>query len=508
MATESICAPGWRALGHSPDGPVRSLLEGVGARPALARVLVVDDEPGFRSGLQALLESEGYQVATAGNAFRGLELLGEFRPQVVLTDLRMPGLDGLAFMEKVNAASPATRVVVMTAYGSVDVAVEAIKRGADDFLEKPFDVEVLSRTLRSSMERASLLEEAGAGPRPDGGTAVGLGVVGDHASMRAVLHRAEQVARSRTTVLLTGESGTGKGLLAETIHRLSGRAKAPFVAVSCAALSESLLESELFGHERGAFTGAISRHEGRFKRADGGTLFLDEIGSCPLSTQVKLLGFLQTRRFERVGGRETLAVDVRLLAATNRDLREEVAAGRFREDLYYRLNVVPIHLPPLRLRRSDVPALAATFLARFAAENERRIDGFSRRVLERLLAYDWPGNVRELEHAVEHAAVMARGRLVMPHDLPDWVEPAPHDPLEVTIPGSTLAEIERAAILKSMLAAGGRATEAAAMLGISKSKLYYRLRDYGRGDSAGDGRVVSRSTRVHRGAGGEQRGVR
>jgi DNA-binding NtrC family response regulator len=474
----------------------------------VARVLVVDDEPGFCSGLQALLESAGYQVATAGNAFRGLELLGEFRPQVVLTDLCMPGLDGLAFMEKVNATSPATQVVVMTGYGSVAVAVEAMRRGADDFLEKPFDLEVLGRTLRNAMERASLLEEAEDGPQADGSAAACHGVVGAHPAMRAVLRRAGQVAPSRATVLLTGESGTGKGLLAETIHRLSGRAKAPFVAVSCAALSESLLESELFGHERGAFTGAVSRHEGRFKRADGGTLFLDEIGSCPLATQVKLLGFLQTRRFERVGGCETLSVDVRLLAATNRDLREEVAAGRFREDLYYRLNVFCIQLPSLRLRRSDIPALASSFLTRFAAENERRINGFSRRALERLLAYDWPGNVRELEHAVEHAVVMARGRLVMPHDLPDWVDPAPHDPLEVTIPGSTLAEIERAAILGSMLAAGGKAAEAAAMLGISKSKLYYRLRDYGRGASAGDGRVVSRSTRLHRGAGGEQRGGR
>jgi DNA-binding NtrC family response regulator len=485
MATEAIRIHGNRALGESSRAPSRSQPEAVGARSATGRVLVVDDDPGTCCTLQALLESEGYRVATAGNAFRGLERLDAFRPQVVLTELRLPGLDGLAFMEKVNAASPATQVVLMTGHGSVAVAVEAMKRGADDFLEKPFDLEVLGRTLRNAMERASLLEEAGAGAGADG-AAARLGMVGDHPSMGAVLHRAEQVARSRTTVLLTGESGTGKGLLAETIHRLSGRAKAPFVEVSCAALSESLLESELFGHERGAFTGAIARHEGRFKRADGGTLFLDEIGACPLATQVKLLGFLQTRRFERVGGRETLTVDVRLIAATNRDLREEVAAGRFREDLYYRLNVVPIHLPPLRLRRSDVPALAAIFLARFAAENERRIDGFSRRALERLLAYDWPGNVRELEHAVEHASVMARGRLVMPQDLPDWVDAAPRDPLEVTIPGSTLAEIERAAILKTMLAAGGRATEAAAMLGISKSKIYYRLRDYGRGDSTED----------------------
>jgi DNA-binding NtrC family response regulator len=475
MVTESIGARRPSAIGTS----VPSGLEGLDVRPGRGRVLVVDDEPRACSALQGLLRQQGYEVATAGNSFRGLELLGEFRPQVVLTDLRMPGIDGLAFLESVRTAAPGTRIIVMTGFGSVDVAVAAMKRGADDVLEKPLDSQVLWRSLHSSMARALLLEESCAQhPRGDGAAAE-LGVVGDHPSMRAVLNRAEQVAPSRATVLLTGESGTGKGLLAETIHRLSGRASGPFVELSCAALSESLLESELFGHERGAFTGAVSRHEGRFKRAAGGTLFLDEISSYPLSTQVKLLNFLQTRRFERVGGSETLTVDVRLVAATNKDLRTEVAEGRFREDLFYRLDVFRIDLPPLRARRSDVPALAENFLARFAAENERRLDGFSREALERLLLYNWPGNVRELEHAVEHAAIMARGHLVMPEDLPETLAGASCDPLEVEIPGSTLAEIERAAILKSVMAAGGRATEAAAMLGISKSKIYYRLRDYG-----------------------------
>jgi DNA-binding NtrC family response regulator len=375
----------------------------------------------------------------------------------------------------------------MTAGASVGAAVDAMKRGADDFIEKPIDVEALRRALRGSMERAALLGEPRPAADPAAGVAAALGVVGDHPSMRAVLHRAEQVAPSRATVLLTGESGTGKGLLAETIHRMSARARKPFVELSCAALSESLLESELFGHERGAFTGAVARREGRFMHAEGGTLYLDEIGSSSLAMQVKLLRFLQTRRFERVGGNETLTVDVRLMGATNEDLRKAVAEGRFREDLFYRLNVFRIHLPPLRLRRSDIPALAATFRARFAAEYERRIEGFSREALERLLVYDWPGNVRELEHAVEHATIMARGRLVTPRDLPESVLRTKSDPLAVTIPGSTLAEIERAAILKSVMAVGGRATEAAAMLGISKSKIYYRLRDYGSESSRGNG---------------------
>jgi DNA-binding NtrC family response regulator len=480
MATESITTPrtsGTRASGAgtaAPSGPHEP-----DARPAPGRILVVDDEPRACAALQGLLRQQGHEVATASNAFQGLELLSEFRPHVVFTDLRMPGLDGLAFLESVRAAAPGTRIIVMTGFGSVDVAVDAMKRGADDFLEKPLDGPVLWRALQSSMERALLLEESCSQHPRGAGAAAGLGVVGDHPSMRAVLDRAELVAPSRATVLLTGESGTGKGLLAESIHRLSGRANGPFVELSCAALSESLLESELFGHERGAFTGAVSRREGRFKRAAGGTLFLDEISSYPLSTQVKLLNFLQNRRFERVGGSETLAVDVRLVAATNKDLRTEVAEGRFREDLFYRLNVFRIDLPPLRVRRSDIPVLAATYLARFAAENERRLDGFSREASERLLLYDWPGNVRELVHAVEHAAVMARGRMVMLEDLPEAVARAARDPLEVAIPGSTLAEIERAAILKSVMAMGGRAAEAAAMLGISKSKIYYRLRDYG-----------------------------
>jgi DNA-binding NtrC family response regulator len=447
----------------------------------------VDDEPKACSALKGLLRKEDYEVATAGNAFEGLELLGTMRPDVVLTDLRMPGLDGLAFLEKIRAASPAARIVVMTAYGSIDVAVEAIKRGADDFIEKPIDVQALCRTLQSSIEQVLPLAEAEARSGIAAGTAASLGVVGEHPSMQRVLQRAEQVAPSRATVLLTGESGTGKGLLAETIHRMSGRGDAPFIELSCAALSESLLESELFGHVKGAFTGAVRRHQGRFMAAAGGTLLLDEIGSCPLATQVKLLRFLQTRKFERVGGDETLSVDVRLIAATNEDLETEIAEGRFREDLFYRLNVFRIELPPLRERRSDIPALAEGFLARFAKENERRIEGFSREALERLMLHDWPGNVRELEHAVEHAAIVAQGSEVTVRDLPESVVQAPDDPLEVSIPGSTLAEIERAAILKSVMAAGGKATEAAAMLGISKSKIYYRLRDYGSESSRANG---------------------
>ncbi len=448
-------------------------------RGGRGRVLVVDDEPRACSALEGLLRREGHEVATATNTFRGLELVAEFRPHVVLTDLRMPGLDGLELMERVQAAWPATLVVVMTAYGSVDAAVEAMKRGAVDFIEKPIDLPALRRTLQGAMERARLLAETCSSPIGCASAATSLGIVGNHPLMRCVLHRAEQAAPTRATVLLTGESGTGKGLIAQAIHQMSGRAERPFVELSCAALLESLLESELFGHERGAFTGAISRHEGKFEHAAGGTLYLDEIGSAPLSTQVKLLRFLQTRRFERVGGNETLEVDVRLIAATNKDLQAEAEKGRFREDLFYRLNVFRIHLPPLRERRSDIPALAVSFLDRLAAEHGRQIEGFSSEALERLVANPWPGNVRELEHAVEHAVIMAQGPLVTPHHLPAATVRPPADPFGVPIPGSKLAQIERAAILRTMMAVNGNVTEAAALLGISRSKIYDRLRDYG-----------------------------
>jgi len=444
------------------------------------RVLIVDEQLSDCPLLAGLLREEGYESSRTANAFKGLDLLGKVRPDVVIMELEIPGLDGLTFMHRVRTLSPTTRIVIMTAHGSVDSAVDAMKRGADDYFERPFDLEALRLALRRAVARSALLREGHSEHEPYTGAAAALGVIGDHPSMRAALERAEQVASSHATVLLSGETGTGKSLVAETIHRMSGRRRGPFVEVACGALSDTLLDSELFGHEKGSFTGATSRREGRFMRAAGGTLFLDEIASCPPPMQVKLLRFLQTRRFERVGGNQTLETDVRLLAATNRDLEGDVASGRFREDLYYRLNVVQIQLPPLRERRSDVPTLAAAFLARFAEENRKRLAGFSRKATEQLLAHSWPGNVRELEHAVEHAVVMARGRKVMPHDLPDTLGRTPSDPLEVEIPGSTLADIERAAILKSLMAVGGKAREAAAMLGISKSKIYYRLRDYGK----------------------------
>ena len=352
--------------------------------------------------------------------------------------------------------------------------------------------------LALAEDRTRRLEERLESLRDELGERFGFDrIIGRASSLRQALDRAARVAPAETSVLLTGESGTGKELVARAIHLASPRADGPFVAINCAALPDTLLESELFGHERGAFTGADRQKRGRFELAAGGTLLLDEIAELSQGVQAKLLRVLQEREFERVGGTTTLRADVRLIAATNRDLEAEVAEGRFREDLYYRLKVVRIRLPPLRHRRTDIPALAVAFLARFAAENQRRLDGFSRDALERLLVHPWPGNVRELEHAVEHAAVMARGRLVMPHDLPESVGRPPPDPLDVRIPGSTLADIERAAILKSLMAVGGRATEAAAMLGISRSKIYYRLRDYGCESSCRAGEELDGLTDSH-----------
>jgi DNA-binding NtrC family response regulator len=307
-------------------------------------------------------------------------------------------------------------------------------------------------------------------------------IVANDPKMRAVLDLVGQVGASKATVLVTGESGTGKELIAEAIHLASARAKAPLVRVNCASLTESLLESELFGHERGAFTGAVARREGRFRQADGGTLFLDEIGEIPLSTQVKLLRFLQDRAFERVGGNETLRVDVRVIAATNRNLAAEISRGTFREDLFYRLNVVAIELPPLRERRGDIPALASFFMRRYADENGKAIDTFSDEVLALLLQYQWPGNVRELENVVERAAVVCEGAQIETKHLPSSVVPTAANGGVPEIPGSTIADIERYAILRTLEACGGSTSKAAGILGVSPRKIQYKLHEYGKGE--------------------------
>jgi two-component system, NtrC family, response regulator HydG len=443
------------------------------------RILVVDDEASARSGLEKLLKQTGYEVATASDGVEALAVAGEHAPDVVVTDLKMPNMDGMALLAKLREQDTELPVIVTTAFGDVNSAVAAMRAGAADFITKPIDFDVLAvaiercleqRTIRVEAEnlRRQLRERDGDGLR---------GLLGTSPVMQKVYRVARQVAGSRATVLITGESGTGKGELAKAIHELSPRAKAPFVSLHCASIPETLLEAELFGHEKGAFTGADRRRVGRFEQANGGTLFLDEVGEIPALMQVKLLRVLQERVVERIGSGETISVDVRVLAATNKDLAREVREGRFREDLYYRLNVVAVELPPLRLRGADVFVLANHFLSRFSRENHKPIDGFTEAARTKILGHRWPGNVRELENAVERAVVLCEGSEVDADDLPfDAAQPVQGP---VRIPGSTMAELERHAILATLEATQGSTSRAAELLDISVRTIQYRLQEYG-----------------------------
>ncbi len=442
------------------------------------RILVVDDEANARTALAELLREEGYEIETAADGFKALGKLDGFTPHLVLTDLKMPGMDGIELMGKVRTRHPDSEVVVMTAFGAVETAVEAMRAGAADYLTKPLNFDELLIVTERTLERSKLHAEATELKARLGERSRKGNIIGDSPLMQKVFKVIDQVAPSRASVLITGESGTGKELVAEAIHQQSPRSNGPFIKLHCAALAETLLESELFGHERGAFTGAVARRDGRFQLADGGTLFLDEIGEISPSVQVKLLRFLQEREFERVGGSQTIQVDVRVIAATNRDLAGEVAKGNFREDLYYRLNVVSLEMPALRERKTDIPILANFFLQRFARENGKPIKGFSDGALESLVAYDWPGNVRELENAVERAVVMTNNDLVQQDALPTNVAPRMGADGSPPIPGSTLEEIERFAILKTLEQTGGSTSRAADILGISVRKIQYKLHAY------------------------------
>jgi DNA-binding NtrC family response regulator len=441
------------------------------------RILVVDDEANARSALAELLRDEGLEVETAADAFKALGKLAAFTPHVVITDLKMPGMDGIELVKKLRAMDDAPAVIVMTAFGAVDSALEAMRSGAEDYLTKPLNFDELLVVVDKVLANQALRRETvQLRTRVRARVAPG-NMVGSSPPMQRVFEIVDQVAPSRATVLITGESGTGKELVANAIHQRSPRANGPFIKLHCAALAESLLESELFGHEKGAFTGAAGRKDGRFSLADGGTLFLDEIGEISPLLQVKLLRFLQEHEFERVGGTQTIHVDVRVIAATNRNLQEAVAQGRFREDLFYRLNVVNIETPPLRERRSDIPAVARFFLDRFAKENGKTIETISPQALERLVSYDWPGNVRELENAIERAVVLAGGGELEARHLPVGVRPVGMSGVPL-IPGATMAELERYAILETLKAAGGSTSKAAEILGISPRTIQYRLHEY------------------------------
>jgi two-component system, NtrC family, response regulator AtoC len=450
----------------------------------LPTLLIVDDEKPTREGLRAALE-EKFDVYVAESAEAAIQLLEKESFDVLLTDLRMPGLDGSHLITRAKTLSKPPVCILMTAYGSEDVAVEAMKRGADDYVAKGrMQIEELELRIQRALKRQNLeVENRQLHERLDeryGQTSL----VGDSPALGAVLDIVRQVAPTRTTVLITGESGTGKEVVAKTVHQLSPRSRGPWVPVHCAGLPAALLESELFGHEKGAFTGAHERRAGRVEMAQGGTLFLDEIGEIDAVTQVKLLRFLGERTFERLGSNRTQTADVRLVAATNKDLAAMVKAGTFREDLYFRLAVVPIHLPPLRDRVSDIPQLAATFLREFAKENAKKLVGIETEAMEKLLGYRWPGNVRELRTAIEHAVVLSRSELIGIRDLPPSIkapapEGAPREATHVISSGKlTLKEAERQLLIHALEECSGNRTEAARKLGISRRTLHRKLHEF------------------------------
>ncbi|MEO8845495.1 MAG: sigma-54 dependent transcriptional regulator [Kofleriaceae bacterium] len=446
--------------------------------PHSGRILVVDDEVNARTALAELLREEGFDVEMAADAFKALGKYGDFSPHVVVTDLKMPGMDGIELVQKLRAMEDPPAVVVMTAFGEVSSAIDAMRAGAAEYLTKPINFEELLVVLGKVFEHQQLAHETRQLRVRVRDRVAPRNIIGDAPPMQRVFEIIDQVAPSKATVLINGESGTGKELVANAIHQRSPRANAPFIKLHCAALAESLLESELFGHEKGSFTGAVARKDGRFSLADGGTLFLDEIGEISPSIQVKLLRFLQEHEFERVGGTQTVRVDVRVIAATNRNLLDEIAKGRFREDLYYRLNVVALEMPPLRERRADIPSLVSFFLDRYAKENGKAIEGCTPATLELLLNYDWPGNVRELENALERAVVLCTGTTIETKYLPPNVKPVVMPTGMPIIPGATMAEIERYAVLETLKATGGSTSRAAEMLGISARTIQYRLHEY------------------------------
>ena len=450
------------------------------------RILVVDDEASARGALQQLLTLEGYEVEAAADGRAALLKLATFEPDVVLTDLKMPGIDGLTLVEQGRIESPHSAFLVMTAFGSVDSAVAAIRLGAENYLTKPLDMDAVTALVERAVEHARLRRDSARLREQLGQRLDARNLIGDHPSMQRLFKTMAQVAKSNATVLVHGETGTGKELIAAAIHRNSPRSEHPFVKLNCAALAESVLESELFGHERGAFTGALQKRRGRFESAHGGTLFLDEVSEIPMSVQVKLLRFLQEKDFERVGGNETVRVNVRVVAATNRDLLNAVEDGTFREDLYYRLNVVQLEVPPLRARRTDIPLLAHHFLERYAKDNDRHFVGFSDAALRALVGHSWPGNVRELENAIERAVVLTEDDEIDVDAFP-LLRRTPKrgtgSGLDDLIPGITMAELERLAIERTLAAVGGSTAKAAEMLDMSRRTLQHRMKQWREGGS-------------------------
>ncbi|MEG6521652.1 sigma-54-dependent transcriptional regulator [Desulfotomaculum sp. 1211_IL3151] len=445
------------------------------------KILVIDDEEHMCWALEKGLRQEGYQVFTATRGSQGLDIIRKETPSLVILDLKMPEMNGLEVLIKAKDMLPKLPVIMITAHGTIDTAIEAMKLGATDYITKPFDLDELKLVVKQALMVSHLQEEV-TFYRSEINKRYGQ-IVGNSQEIQEVCSLIEKVADSSATVLITGESGTGKEITALSIHQLSFRREKPFVPINCAALPESLLESELFGHEKGAFTGAVARKLGRFELAHEGTLFLDEITEMPLSMQVKLLRVLQEREFERVGGTDSIKIDVRVIAATNRDPLECIKNGTFREDLYYRLNVLPIHLPPLRERKEDIPLLVMHFIKKFNPSREQRM---SPNAMGLLMSYEWPGNIRELQNVIERAIILAQGNEINPHNLPkeiqktDNTKVASNQKLIINFPekGISFDEVEKELILLALEKSQGNQTKAAQLLGITRSALLYRAQKY------------------------------
>jgi len=456
---------------------------------AAERVLIVEDDPATRSGLTELVRAWGFTAEAAADGAEALEKITAFRPSIVVTDLVMPNMSGIELLKALQPEIENIKVILLTAQGTVDTAVEAVKAGAEDYLTKPLDPNKLQRLLERLAEINEQKRENQALRRQLNDRGRFGRIIGNSAAMRALYQVLEQAAPTPASMLILGESGTGKELVAQTIHQLSPRAAAPFVAINCAAIPDTLLESEIFGHEKGAFTGATDRRAGCFELADRGTLFLDEIAEMTPATQVKLLRVLQERKFRRLGGRTEQEVDVRVLAATNIDPVVAIRDGKLREDLYYRLNVFSIALPPLRERKDDLALLIQAFIDEFNTRDRRTVKGVSAQAMRQLEHYEWPGNVRELRNVIERATILARGDLIEPAHLPVF-GPAPSAALPASaangvtiVPGMTVDEAEQKLIMATLESAGGNKTRAAEMLGISLKTLHNKLNRFKSGDS-------------------------
>jgi two-component system, NtrC family, response regulator AtoC len=448
-------------------------------------ILVIDDELGLRHTLSLILQAEGHVVRTASDGAAGLERLAEAPADLVISDVRMPGVDGLGFLDRYKAAGGSALVIMMSAYGDDDAALEAIRRGAYDFIAKPFRADQVLLVVRKAIEREGLRREVAQLSEALTALRSPTGIVGRSPKLAQALSLAQKVARHPSTALITGESGTGKELIARHIHDASPRAAKAFVAVNCGAIPEALLESELFGHTRGAFTGATAERQGLFEEADGGTIFLDELGDLPLPLQVKLLRALQEGEVRRVGDNASRAVDVRVVAATARDLENDVAEGKFRADLYYRVNVVRIHLPALRERTEDIPELVRHFIDRYNKRLGLRVTGVTAAAMRALVEYPWPGNVRELENVVERAMVLTEGEQLGVEQLPALgpttrVDPS-GSPLDLSVKRRT-EDLERSLIKEALERTRGNRTRAAKVLDLSHRALLYKIREYGLGE--------------------------